>query len=283
MSTSGTDSVYTVTIELPDNQSHAYRFVNGDDASGLELVPAFCGVPNTGGGYDRSVYVPEHDTILDLVCFGQCDTCGAIITEIYVTFRVDMSMSIVSPEGVHLAGSFQGWDPSATPMNPGPNNVYSITLPFDFEEYHEYRFINGISWENAETVPAGCAQNDNRYVDVPNYDTLLAIVCFSDCGPCNVGVHGGSSNGFSLDQNVPNPCSDYSGIGFSIDVPGYVRLVVYDSRGVAVNTLYDGYFQEGSYSMKMDTRGLKPGIYTYVMHFSGDGKTGAISKKMIRL
>ena len=31
-----------------------------------------------------------------------------------VTLTVDMSNEMVSEDGVHVAGSFQGWDPAAT-------------------------------------------------------------------------------------------------------------------------------------------------------------------------
>ena len=34
-----------------------------------------------------------------------------------MTFRVDMSYEIINEEdGVHIAGSFQGWDPSTTEL-----------------------------------------------------------------------------------------------------------------------------------------------------------------------
>ena len=33
-----------------------------------------------------------------------------------VNFMVDMSNETVSSNGIHLAGAFQGWDPSSTEM-----------------------------------------------------------------------------------------------------------------------------------------------------------------------
>ena len=33
-----------------------------------------------------------------------------------VTFMVDMSNETVDANGVHVAGSFQGWNPSGTPL-----------------------------------------------------------------------------------------------------------------------------------------------------------------------
>ncbi len=47
---------------------------------------------------------------LPVVCFGSCDPC-VTVTYVDVTFRVDMSEQTVAPEGVHIAGGFQGWNP----------------------------------------------------------------------------------------------------------------------------------------------------------------------------
>ena len=45
-----------------------------------------------------------------------------------VTFRVDMQYQNVSPNGVHLAGSMQGWSTSSTPLsNPNGDNIWEIT------------------------------------------------------------------------------------------------------------------------------------------------------------
>jgi len=46
--------------------------------------------------------------------------------------RVDMSEETVSPDGVHVTGSFQGWDPAATEMTAGIfGAIYSYTITAD--------------------------------------------------------------------------------------------------------------------------------------------------------
>ena len=46
-----------------------------------------------------------------------------------VTFLVDMNTQAISPNGVHLAGSFQGWDPSASMMSDNDmDGIYEIPL-----------------------------------------------------------------------------------------------------------------------------------------------------------
>ena len=102
----------------------------------------------------------------------------------YVTFKVDMSQQTVAPEGVHIAGSFQGWDPGATPMTDMGNGLYTYTAMFEEAEEIEYKFVNGDEWGEDETVPAECAQNGNRYLTIPAQDTILTAVCFGSCDPC---------------------------------------------------------------------------------------------------
>ena len=77
-------------------------------------------------------------------------------SQVDVTFRLDMSGETVSPDGVHVAGSINGWSPDATTlMQEGSTDVYSVTVQLD-EGWHYYKFLNGNAWgteENA-TIPA---------------------------------------------------------------------------------------------------------------------------------
>jgi len=106
-----------------------------------------------------------------------------------VTFQVDLNQETVSTNGVHIAGSFQGWDPAATPMSDGDGDgVYEVTVLLPANVQYEYKFINGNDWGMDESVPTDCAQNGNRYVDLGTADITLDAVCFASCGPC-VGVY----------------------------------------------------------------------------------------------
>ena len=101
-----------------------------------------------------------------------------------ITFNVDMSQQTVLPEGVHLAGNFQGWDPAATLMNTSGDDIYTYTQMFTPGDSIEYKFVNGDEWGEDESVPPECALNDNRYLVVPDADTVLIAVCFGSCDPC---------------------------------------------------------------------------------------------------
>ncbi|MCD4817509.1 MAG: hypothetical protein K8S23_02315 [Candidatus Cloacimonetes bacterium] len=87
-----------------------------------------------------------------------------------VTFQVNMQYQTVSGDGVFLAGSFNGWNPTATPMNaPARENIYSVTLQLE-STYYEYKFINGGDWESIE----------NRSVTTPEEDYEIPVVFFND-------------------------------------------------------------------------------------------------------
>jgi hypothetical protein len=99
----------------------------------------------------------------------------------------------VSPNGVHLAGSFQGWDPSSTPMEYEGGSLYSKSILLNANEYIEYKFLNGATWAGAEEVSEYCGVPNgmggfNRYLTVPASDTALPYYCFSSCFPCLIGI-----------------------------------------------------------------------------------------------
>nr|NQU90745.1 T9SS type A sorting domain-containing protein [Bacteroidota bacterium] len=174
------NGVYAVTLELLTGEHHTYKYINGNLFDNQETVPEACGEDDGFGSYNRFFDVPENDTVLDVVCFGMCAACPPTVE---VTFQVDMAEQTVSPDGVHIAGSFQGWITDATAMTLVREGVYTYTTTLFSGEYYEYKFINGITWDDAETVPAGCAQNENRFITATG-DTVLSVVCFGSCVAC---------------------------------------------------------------------------------------------------
>jgi len=113
--------VYDTTIEMSVGYYLEYKFINGNAWGQDESVPGACAQNG-----NRYLTIPANDTVLDVVCFGSCLPC--VLPPVDVTFQVDMSNETVSPNGVHLAGSFQGWDPAATPMTDMGGNIYEVNL-----------------------------------------------------------------------------------------------------------------------------------------------------------
>ncbi len=160
-----------------------YKFINNNSWMPLgsdETVPVACAIPMGGNRFTTVTAT----TTLPLVCYGQCVACPPTYA---VTFKVDMTGKTISPAGVHLAGSFQNWDPAATLMTPEGNGIYAVTVPKVPAGVIEYKFINGDNWTNMleETVPAACAQNTNRFTTISAASTL-PTVCFGECTACAI-------------------------------------------------------------------------------------------------
>ena len=130
-----------------------------------------------------------------------------LVAQIAVTLQVDMSNETVSADGVHVAGSFQGWDPAATPMTDDDmDNVYEVVLDLA-AGMHEFKFINGAGWDYAEDVPPTCQVevlgNDNRFLILSETDTEASVhVCFASCAACGM-----SAVRFRVDMNLESAVS----------------------------------------------------------------------------
>jgi len=178
------NNIYAVTLSVGIGEYHEYKFLNGNTWGTQEVVPAACGTDDGNGAYNRFLIIPGSITTLDPICFGSCDVCSAL-TDVNVTFQVDMSDQTISPDGVHIASIFQGWDPGATPMIDQGNGIWSYTATLTTGNNYEYKYINGITWNDAENVPGPCNQNGNRFIIVPDSDTTLTALCFGSCNICN--------------------------------------------------------------------------------------------------
>ena len=124
-----------------------------------------------------------------------------------VTLNVDMENVTVSDDGVHVAGSFQGWDPTATALTDDDGDgVYTVTVDMSSvaDDTVYFKYINGNAWGSDEGVSdpvcggAGGFGSD-RWLAVPSEDTTLDPVCFSECIGC-----------------------DQSYVEFEVDVAGFV-------------------------------------------------------------
>jgi hypothetical protein len=181
--------VYSVTLNLMP-ETYNFKFINGIGWGNVESVPAACGF---GGDLNREIVVGATPGNY-MVCFGACIPCGTGT----VTFKVDMSMVDadgdgifaepgvdISPNGVHIAGSFNNFSPTATECLPIGNGVYAVTLPLAYGDY-EFKFINGNTWGFEESVPASCGvgNNLNRIIGVSAPVVSTINYCFGSCSTC---------------------------------------------------------------------------------------------------
>ena len=98
-----------------------------------------------------------------------------------VSFRVNMSNETVSAAGVHIAGTFQGWDPGATDVPYVGYGVHEVVIQLQQGTY-EYKFINGDAWGMDENV-GDCGNGGNRVITVSG-NTLTSGACFNSCDQC---------------------------------------------------------------------------------------------------
>lgn len=249
------NNIYSYSLTLLEGSSVEFRFVNGTSASGYETVPAECNV--NGNRFFNGI---SANTILPLVCFSECDTCQQ--PEVMVTFRVDMSGEgiVISPDGIHLAGSFQGWDPASTPMTEGDFNIFSATITLPVGSYQEFRFVNGNSVSGYEIVPFDCAEGDNRYLTIPGQDTMLTDVCFASCEPCptDVDVLKPAFAGLNI---FPNPAREEVNISFPVIELSTISVSIFNFLGEVQTRLVEKTYMPGSQIINISTKDFLPGIY----------------------
>ncbi|GEM_PF-1917478 len=80
-----------------------------------------------------------------------------------------------------------------------------------------------------------------------------------------------------LKQNVPNPFSFGTRIGFAIREEGPARLTVHDSFGRIVGVLHDAWTQKGDYEAVLDGSELPPGAYHCRLQCGG----GSVNMKIL--
>ena len=162
-------------------------------------------------------------------------TAPAPCSSTNITFRVDMSSETVSPQGVHLAGTFNNWNASQTPLTDMGNGIYQVTLPMGPGNYN-YNFINGSSLIFAEIAPPACGQNGKRNLDIvaDQPDDTLAY-CFGECASnCN-STSGWSEADRSAYNVYPNPATDKVIVTCPKDFHGEIKLM--DITGRVLQTL----------------------------------------------
>ncbi len=182
------NGIYSIVMDLADSLAYEFKFINDNDWPGGENVPTESQVG--GGNSNRWIYIPNTnatDTLeLPAVMFGGNAPNGMKL----VRFNVNMANETVNPDGVHVAGAFQGWNPAGSQMvNYAGNGSFSGTT-YVYLGYvatgtgTEFKYVNDNDWAGAESVPSACNVNGNRAINNVNSDTAVLNVCFGSCEIC---------------------------------------------------------------------------------------------------
>ena len=104
------------------------------------------------------------------------------------------------------------------------------------------------------------------FSDNPSFPILKGDSAGDICNPITVDANITKSiNGFSLEQNYPNPVNDKTTIAFEIPKATYVSLKVYNSLGAEIAELAGKEYLQGKHTVVFDTKSLSKGIYFYTM------------------
>jgi hypothetical protein len=202
----GTSDIYSIVVEIPAFRKYEYKFLNGDQFYEAEFVPVESRV-----GYNfndnRWIYVDSLSTdtfFVGAIQFAANAPAGLNL----VRLLVDMQNESVASSGVHVAGSFQNGNYTASILYSFEPKVYEA-IYFVPAGTIDYKYVNGNASSNSETVPSACASSgSNRQIPVQN-DTVLAVHCFASCEACtSVGIKETESNNSA--KLIPNPTNSTS-------------------------------------------------------------------------
>ena len=179
----GTSSIYATTVSVSAGQLE-YKFLNGNAWGDDESVPSAVNVGTNGNGNRWAVI--SSDTTLPAVMFAGAAPAG----QKAIQFKVDYALQTLSADSAHVAGNFQGWDPAKSQMV-NFDGVYRYIAYVGKTDSTYFKFLNGNTWSDVESVPSTCQastaginQGDNRFYT----DTVSGVyeVCYNMCGPCMV-------------------------------------------------------------------------------------------------
>jgi hypothetical protein len=83
--------------------------------------------------------------------------------------------------------------------------------------------------------------------------------------PPVIGLETQSTIGYSLEQNFPNPLSNFTTFSFEIPRAGFVSLKVYSMLGQEIAELAGKEYSEGRHTIDFDAQNLAKGIYFYTL------------------
>jgi hypothetical protein len=114
---------------------------------------------------------------------------------------------------------------------------------------------------------------DTGYFYAQNWQ-IWALITFENV----TGIKESIKVPLGVNQNMPNPFSDFTRINYAINESQNLNLVVYDMNGRVVNTQNLGFQTAGEYTTQVNASELSSGTYFY--QISGE-KTKSEMRKMI--
>ena len=252
-------NMYSVVLNLPAFRKYEYKFVNGDQFYQVEFVPVESRV-----GYDfndnRWLYLDSLNTdttFIGALKFGENAPAGLQL----MRYLVDMQQETVDVAGVHVAGDFSGWDPTAHILYSFVDGIYEV-ITYAPAGLYSYNFLNGNALGAVEMMSDTCVNAEgNRTLDLQTH-TVLPTVCYGSCVACL--VNNVSREVKEMTLVYPNPTDGVT----QFQIPdGHVKeaLLMDGSGRIIMRQSINGARQ-----FALDMRDCNTGLYyARLVHFDG--------------
>jgi hypothetical protein len=201
-------------------------------------------------------------TFIGALKFGENAPAGLQL----MRFLVDTQQETVSSQGVHVAGDFNAWNPTANILYSFVDGIYEVIAYAPAGSY-SYQFINGNQTIDAELVPDSCADAEGKRPLTLETHTILPTVCYAACETCVVNSIDHAFVEITL--VYPNPTD---GLTQFMVPDGHVTAAqLLDAFGRVVQDIHI----VGARSFAFDLSAHSSGIY-YARLFHADGHVDSI-------
>ena len=127
---------------------------------------------------------------------------------------------------------------------------------------------------------AASVTGDTLFISELNQPGIIRMIALPAVSASNSPY--GPKEGFSLQQNSPNPARAVSSIGFELGRPEWVNISVYNAHGQVVDTLVSEVLPAGQHRVEWKAGGLPPGAYIYRMtagNFTAERKAIVVGRE----
>jgi len=254
-------NLYSTVLTIPAFAKYTYKYCNGDQTYEVEIVPELSQV-----GYNfndnRWIYIDSLSGVDTFKMPALVFNTNAPKGLNAIRFKVDMTLQSTSMAGVHLAGTFQSNDPSTHYMYSFQNNLHEIMAYMPLGSY-DYKYYNGNTAADAESITGACATNGNRSIALSS-DTALSV-CYATCTSCYpAAIVNVDAQQMAL---YPNPMSQTTQLEFGNELPSQVCL--FDLYGRQVQL-----YKPTQQHMTIHRQELPSGMYTLrALYDNGNFKT----------
>jgi hypothetical protein len=207
----GNTDIYSIVVDIPAHRKYEFRFFNGDKGYQSEFIPEESRVLYQFND-NRWLYVDSlrNDTTnVGAVLFAG----NAPIGKKLLRFQVQLPKTIaLDAKKMHIAGNWQGWKPEEITMYSFDGLVHEYIAYVDSLSTTAYKFINGNTAAQYETIVGSCTQNGNRSHVMQDH-IILPVVCYAECIACKTSA----ANNIELLNSIsisPNPFNAEFNVNF---------------------------------------------------------------------